>query len=155
MKKIRKNVFETNSSSTHSICIAKVQDYTIPTKLHLELGDFGWNEDTISTDYEKASYLYTAIVNYFPHHLDNFLQLLDAKGIEITKEELKDDSWNNGYVDHGGELSDFVKDVMTNEEKLLSYLFSGLSFILTGNDNSDSNIDINVSYDYDEYYKGN
>jgi hypothetical protein len=42
MKQIRKGVFETNSSSTHSICIAKDDGLTIPKSLHFDFGEFGW-----------------------------------------------------------------------------------------------------------------
>ena len=61
MQKIRKNVFETNSSSTHSICIAKDMELIIPTSIHFEFGEFGWEVDTLSSVYEKASYLYTGL----------------------------------------------------------------------------------------------
>ena len=38
---------------------------------------------------------------------------------------------------------------------LKRYLFSKDSFISTGNDNSDFGSEINVDYEYDEFYKGN
>lgn len=155
MKKVRKNVFETNSSSTHSICIAKNVEYDIPEKLYLELGDFGWEQNTLNSTSEKASYLYTGLVNYFPEKLNGVVDTLKSKGIEVTMEEEKENSWDNGYVDHGSDLDDFIKGVTESEDRLLSFLFSGLSFIHTGNDNSDHDVDVNVSYDHDEYYKGN
>jgi len=34
MKQIRKGVFETNSSSTHSICIAKDVELTLPSSIN-------------------------------------------------------------------------------------------------------------------------
>lgn len=155
MKKVRKNVFETNSSSTHSICIAKNVDYDIPKELHFEFGEFGWEHDTLNTTSEKASYLYTGVVNYFPEKLDGILEVLKSKGIEVTLQEKSGNYWESGYVDHGSEMDDFVEGVTESEDRLLSYLFSGLSFVHTGNDNSDHDVDVNVSYDHDEYYKGN
>ena len=46
---------------------------------------------------------------------------------------------------------------LLQNEKLMKFLFSDLSFILTGNDNDgEENIpSIKVSYAHDEYYKGN
>lgn len=45
-KQLRKSVFETNSSSTHSICINSTGDYMIPEKIHFENdGCFGWDWD--------------------------------------------------------------------------------------------------------------
>ena len=42
IKKIRQSVFETNSSSTHSICIATDTTIDFPKSLHFEFGEFGW-----------------------------------------------------------------------------------------------------------------
>jgi hypothetical protein len=52
-------------------------------------------------------------------------------------------------------MKDFTDALLADEELLKRYLFSTDSFILTGNDNEDDSIDINVDYDYDEFYKGN
>ena len=42
MINVRQSVFETNSSSMHSICIAKQNNYDIPSTLHFDFGEFGW-----------------------------------------------------------------------------------------------------------------
>ena len=46
-KQIRQGVFETNSSSTHSMCIHPGNKY-VPnmSKLKIETGEFGWEEET-------------------------------------------------------------------------------------------------------------
>jgi len=156
MKNTRQSVFETNSSSTHSICVAKGQLIDIPIKIEFNFGEFGWEEDTLSSLNEKASYLYTGIVNYFPEYLSKLTEILKSNGVkEIIYSEKKEGYWDNGYIDHGSELSNFLNTIMNSEDKLLSFLFSPLSFIRTGNDNDDSDISIIVSYEYDEYYKGN
>ena len=59
-----------------------------------------------------------------------------------------------GYIDHSYELDDFL-EICEDEDKLMKFLFSSESFIITGNDNDDYNVDINVNYPHDEYYKGN
>lgn len=42
-RQIRKSVFETNSSSTHAICITKKKDnYKLPDHIDFEFGKFGW-----------------------------------------------------------------------------------------------------------------
>ena len=65
MKTIRKCVFETNSSSTHSICLTTTDD-TLPSKFPSELrftiGEFGWEHAILDNAYDKASYLYTFIL---------------------------------------------------------------------------------------------
>ena len=70
MESVRKNVFETNSSSTHSItlcdkdrgyntCIDNGQDYA--GTLHVDLARYGWEWKWISTPYEKLQYILTQI----------------------------------------------------------------------------------------------
>jgi len=155
MKKIRKGVFETNSSSTHSICIAVDTELNIPKSIHFEFGEFGWEYDTLYSVSEKASYLYTAIVNYKEEDLERFIKILENKNIEVTKEERSGKYFDTGYIDHGYELNKFVNDLLADEDRLMNYLFSDLSFIITGNDNDDEDVSINISYPHIEYYKGN
>jgi hypothetical protein len=170
--KIRQGVFETNSSSTHSICIAKDAELSIPEALHFEFGEFGWECDTLKSLDEKASYLYTGLIaNDRKEDVEKIFELLKSKGIEVTAEEpifttksYTDDKgekheWtsgdNIGYVDHSDDMGSFLNAVCEDSEKLMRYLFSDLSFIITGNDNDDEDVNIDVSYAYDGYYKGN
>lgn len=163
MKKIRKGVFETNSSSTHSICIAKNVDLTIPKSIHFQTGDYGWENDTLSSIQEKASYLYTGLINnYMIDEFNYIVEVLKNKNIDVTYDEIvyKTDDWgtyyvNGGSIDHGYELKKFLVDISSSEDKILNFLFSPLSFIITGNDNDEVDTDINVNYEHDEYYKGN
>ena len=173
-RQIRQRVFETNSSSTHSICIARNPVLPEPPKsLEFKCGEFGWEVDKYNSIKEKANYLYTGL-----GYLEDLNQMQNC--IQFIKDTLKEygiediwfddfrigwSSWrdevsfyispNDGYIDHGGEIVDFVKDVCSDKNKLLSYLFSDQSFVLTGNDNDDLDVDIKVDYDHDEYYKGN
>lgn len=158
MKNIRQNVFETNSSSTHSICIAKNVELDIPKEIYFQFGEFGWEEDRLNSMSEKASYLYTAIkYNSFDGAMDKIIETLKRNGVEKIELEESDenDTWGGGYIDHGGQLCDFIDEILDDEEFLLNYLFSPLSFVLTGNDNSGTDVSINVKYDHDEFYKGN
>lgn len=174
MKKIRKSVFETNSSSTHSICIAKCdEELTIPKSLHFEFGEFGWQYSTLQSINEKASYLYTGFISEGRED-DAFLKIFEvlrSKGIEVTAEkpiyemyiytnhrgELVEVKLNqNGYIEDSGELNDFLNDICKDENKLMNYLFSDLSFIITGNDNhKEEAVDIDVDYPHYRYDKGN
>lgn len=171
MLQIRKGVFETNSSSTHSICIAKDVEVSIPRSIHFSFGEFGWERDTLSTPLEKASYLYTGLVaNDRMEDVNNIINTLTGMGIEVSKEEPEFEQRSyknsegelvtythsdNGYVDHSNELGGFLDAVCGDEKQLISYLFSHLSFIITGNDNDEYDVDIEVSYPHEEYYKGN
>lgn len=75
---IRRSVFETNSSSTHSISIVKEPtNIHFPATMEFNVGEFGW-EWKIYSDYRsKASYLYTAIL--CNTCLDSNTELIDGK----------------------------------------------------------------------------
>jgi len=164
-KKIRKFIFETNSSSTHSICIAKGQRLmlTIPESLHFEFGNFGWEADRLSTVHEKASYLYTAMVLHEKQaEFLDAVHFLRGLGISISYDLPFYDTTeglqvplNSGHIDHYYDLRFFVKDMCGDFKKIKRFLFSPLSYILTGNDNSDTDVDIKESYPHEVYYKGN
>ena len=155
MKNIRRYVFETNSSSTHSICITR--NDILDDKhgeIYFRLDEFGWDYSRLTNIYEKASYLYTALIyNEELGLLENVKKILDKNCIKYEFENPEDAGFY--FVDHGGNLCDFLNDVCNDEGKLMRYLFSSESFITTGNDNDDIDVDINVNYDHDEYYKGN
>lgn len=153
IQNIRHGVFETNSSSTHSICIPKKDssDLIIPSHVELCQGEFGWEWDTLSSHYDKLSYLFTGLKsNSRDDDIDKLVTILEAKGITVDQT-----SSYKGYVDHSGDLKEFLDAVMEDENKLLNFLFSPLAFINTGNDNYDESVDICVSYEHDSYYKGN
>lgn len=151
-RQIRRGTFETNSSSTHAICITK-GEYRHNSFSHIdfEIGEFGWENDEYDSLYNKASYLITAILSFDKdkayENLQKLKDILDSNNIEYTLPELKVDSWEyggktryyydiDGYIDHSGETKDFVNDVLSDSDKLFRYLF-GNSVIITGNDNSD------------------
>ena len=169
---IRQGVFETNSSSTHSICIAKDAKLTIPKSLHFDFGEFGWECDILKSPIEKASYLYTGLIaNNQKEDADKIIQFLKDKGINITAEKpiftnksytdsngklVKYTSGENiGYIDHSYDMTSFLNAICEDKNKLMNYLFSDLSFIITGSDNDNKDVDINVTYAHDEYHKGN
>ena len=149
---IRRGVFETNSSSTHSICIAKNDDVKFPQSLTFQLGEFGWGCNTLKSVFDKASYIYTAFIcTGRVEEFERIVKLLQSWGIRVEIFA------NSGYyyIDHFEELGEFLSAICADENKLKRYLFSDFSFIITGNDNDDMDVDIKVDYEHDEYYKGN
>jgi hypothetical protein len=147
MKVIRKSVFETNSSSTHSICISKKDVTDFPKVIHFGFGEYGWENNEV---WDTASYLYTAIIeNDMEEYFDKIKNILDKHNILYTFVSRNNSKYfNQGYIDHSYELSDFINDICNNEDKLLRYLF-GDSIIYTGNDNSNEQTDL--CYSADEY----
>lgn len=173
-------VFETNSSSTHSIAISK-KPVVIGKSIHFGIGEFGWENDCVDT----ADYLYTAILEQHESDelLDKLKEILDKYSIEYTFEEpnyrtSSDGTYkwlDYGYIDHSSETREFIFAVLDDEDLLMRCLF-GDSCVYTGNDNQDDdpsgcNIADATYYDwdkdamienpyhnpenYDYFYKGN
>ena len=174
-RQIRQSCFETNSSSTHAICIAPSSiQYNIPSSVEFGFGEFGWSFDKLSSRQERANYLYTCLAyvedwNKIKEYLNFIADTLHRNGVtDITFENFEISIYDEygtiysyirptdySYVDHGDDALDFVNAVCTNESLLLDYLFSDRSFILTGNDNSGDSVEINVDYPHTEFFKGN
>lgn len=160
---IRRGIFETNSSSTHSICITKRDEkLEFPYSIYFKFGKFNWEFDYYVDTEDKASYLYTAIFECYgqkgaSEKIQIIKDALDKKGIEYEFEEPKfyKYGFDFGYIDHGYENKEFVDAVLKSDDRLYRYLFSYNSYILTGNDNSMLNVDIKADYPHEEYYKGN
>lgn len=149
MKTIRHSMFETNSSSSHSISISKekVLPANIPKFIQFNLDDFGWEFDEAN----KANYLYTAAeLLYNKNQFEAFKNyvstvLLDI-GIDCSFEEPKykeyelDNNGNkdmylaNGNIDHVGKLTEFLSAIADDRSLLIRYLF-GDSYVYMGNDN--------------------
>ena len=153
-KQIRNSVFETNSSSTHSIAISK-KPVVIGNYVHFGIGEFGWENDCVNT----ADYLYTAILvqNESDALLKQLKNILDSYSIKYEFEEpeyIVSDEYKflrYGYIDHSEEIGEFIFTVLNDENMLMRYLF-GDSSVYTGNDNQDNNLsgcDIAKEYYYD------
>ena len=83
---IRKSVFETNSSSVHTITITKnPNNLKFPKKLIFDSGDYGWEHDCLTTPEEKASYLWEGIIYVFPDHENKNLTEYNKAIASITK----------------------------------------------------------------------
>lgn len=170
MINIRKNTFETNSSSTHSIVIVKDEkELDIPDKMTIHLEeDFGWDYRIFNSAEDKLEYLIFGIIDSADsiteaiENIEKLVQIVKKwvnkiyiKGIKL---ELYSDKFyisTEGYLDHGNYTKELLDNVLNNEELLKRFLFSPLSFIATGNDNEEGYPTINVDYEYDEFLKGN
>ena len=156
MRQIRNSVFETNSSSTHSIAISKAP-VVAGEYISFGIGEFGWENGVANT----ADYLYTAILYVYSSEvaeekIEHLKRILDKYDVSYQFEEPK--YWtadsghsylDNGYIDHGNELTKFLEAIFSNEDLLMRYLF-GNSTVYTGNDNQDDNPSgCNIA---DEYY---
>lgn len=169
---VRQGLFETNSSSTHAICIAKKElndNYKLPKSIEFGLGGFGWEIDEYRDIFSKASYLYTGYVEVMGSKIyreermkdENYrgYKECDVKASLIFKDKIKEllpdiecefeDVENTKtyyYIDHSEDgIGSFINYVLSSRENLIAYLVNDNSTIFTGNDNDD---DGNVG-DYD------
>lgn len=171
MRQERRCVFETNSSSTHSICIATNRNTELvrPAKLCFRCDYFGWGRGRLTDPEDKAAYLYASFLNLYSREraqevMAFIMETLDSVGVECEFETPEYRNYGgrefyvqNADVDHcgNGDHQRFVDNTTSNKGRLLRYLFSNESFVLTGNDNSDCDVNICVMYPHEEYYKGN
>lgn len=144
MKLIRKNIFETNSSSTHILVIYTKDKIQLPDKLRLDFGEFGWDYYVYTDTHSKASYIITLIYsmedNLKEECLKKFESIMNNNNIQYTlphegSQDIYRDDYGNGYVDHGDEAYEWVVYLLNNEDKLFDFLFSDKSYVSTGNDN--------------------
>lgn len=133
MKNIRRGVFETNSSSSHSISIANsdgILDTIMPDEngnIVLTVGEFGWDWERINDSLTKANYCAVDVQND-PDKLRMLRDvIMDHTGCSDVIFQIE------GYIDH--------KSIGNSSEAFVSYatlkncIFNPNSYIFTGNDN--------------------
>lgn len=149
MIKIRNSVFETNSSSVHAICISsKPINDTNGLSVTLHIGEFGWEHEWYQDIDSRASYIYTLACHVYGKDFYNcFKEMLEPYGINVWRDfdnfakfvNYGDNDYylNNGYVDHGGELQEFIDRCLDDPDVLIRFIFGEESFVMTTNDNCD------------------
>ena len=67
MRQVRNSVFETNSSSTHCICIVtdRKAELEYPEKVYFRCDDFGREPAELRSVEDKAAYLYSSILSLY------------------------------------------------------------------------------------------
>ena len=148
MKKVRVSVFETNSSSMHSLSIGsdkkmEVLDEEKKEEIVLGTGEYGWGPENLTTWLEKADYLAVDAINRedekekglllealslaFPNATFEFA-LLD----QDEDDEEDETKTYSGYLDH--ESVGTIWSELDTVEKVFKVLF-GNSIIVVDNDN--------------------
>lgn len=136
MKKlIRKGVFETNSSSSHSIALATedkefVLDTIYPNQdgiITINGDEYGWDWFKHNDSITKASYAAQQFMNN-----DYMLDVLKEVIMEQTgATDVVFEGLDSGYVDH-----DSYGIVSENKDELRNFIFNKNSWLFGGNDNS-------------------
>lgn len=169
---IRRGTFETNSSSTHALCIKKEIPKNLPKEIYFGLGCFGWEKEKSTDMTTKATYLHTAILDCYSddedkynNYKNNITNILREYGIESKWEEPKKSSngnydWYDYYIDHSYEMESLLEIIPDQPQLLIEWLCNDESWLVTDNDNSDMEyfdwaLDKFKGDDYYVYVKGN
>ena len=178
MVNIRRSLFETNSSSTHAMVVYNEAPHNYPAHVHFELNNFGWAFEYCPDLESKAAYLYTSAMALAEKDNDvreKLTAALALYGVTCSFDEPKythyhskyddKDYWylDNGGVDHCGEddHSRWVETMLNQPEELVKFLFNDESYVITGNDNTDTeeeewwNEHHHPNDNCTVYYKGN
>ena len=159
---IRQNIWETNSSSMHSLQInnTHVSNYSglridNDGYIHSEFGEFGWGYDEYYDPREKLSYALTMVAetekytseDEFYHTagfnaIENLIvDKLGCLGVIVDDADIYKTSWgvnHTGYIDHQscegyGSLQDFLNDYSITLEE---FIFSDGVGLIIDNDNN-------------------
>ena len=150
MKKIRNAVFETNSSSTHSISVSELNSDELMDNVMfmngddnvvVEPGEFGWEQEVYNDSATKASYMLTYVKNYCGDKEEEFESMLK----DVIKEQIGcddvifnesgDQYYKYGYIDHQSSGNNAYHFVFENKETLRQFIFNKESILETDNDN--------------------
>lgn len=157
---IRSGVFETNSSSIHSIAIRRgSRELGINTVLNsggaiaFNLGEFGWAAKKYTSVEKRASYLWTMACSDTKKDADQrekfireTLAELDIRCVfepvvrkvysDFGYECCEKEDGDYFYIDHSDSWDWFKEKIFSDKELLLDFLF-GDSNVVTYNDNDD------------------
>lgn len=169
MIKVRHDIFETNSSSSHSFVFRRylpedkkkyadniesiknlVNKKTKSIFIDGEKCEFGWGFDMLSTPCEKLEYCLVAYHDSTDKDkvvLDELRKVIDVKNIRWKKHKEDCYAYDHGYIDHQslGMLQGFIKKYNIS---LVDFIFDSRYVIFIDNDNSDEAI-LNLLPDHD------
>jgi hypothetical protein len=153
MKKIRNSVFETNSSSTHSISLSDIPlnndvMQTLPIDengvVTLRGGEYGWEQQTYDDAIDKANYALVYVMDWSGERSEEFQKILKDVIIgqtgcsDVVFEGVKR-SWSDnldfGYIDHQSVEDNDLHHLFEDSEKLRQFIFNPMSILETDNDN--------------------
>lgn len=114
MKKIRNNVFETNSSSTHALTVGRVlgEDY-VPYGNNLKIKWFD-EEETLTTLKDKVSYLVSHIASWYIYNAEDYEDLIEQVKENWDFKRIENYVWEKYgkkivFPKYNGDLEDMVE----------------------------------------------
>ena len=151
MKVTRHSVFETNSSSTHSISIddTGVLDDLLPVNedgiCYVLADEYGWEVEDYNDAATKASYCLVYAKTSGNDTCDCLINMLTeaikevtgAKEVRYIPKDGEDDYYKWGYIDHQSHIGDgdACGEAFESKENLKQFIFNRRSSLHTDNDN--------------------
>lgn len=146
MKNFRTGIFETNSSSSHSISIEPCTDGLYETLtpdddgvLELTGGEFGWEECSYYDAHTKANYAAVFSKDVAPLR-EMLVELLKehtgAREVKFNfSTDFNSDNWS--YIDHQSAYGEggAALEAFRNKQNLKDWIFNPKSELRTDNDN--------------------
>ncbi len=145
--KVRKGVFESASSSVHSVCIPEILednmlDFTslVPNdedEIRLTGGDFGWEIEEYTDANTKANYMAVYVSQNYPTSVINEVLLSTILSDVIQKQTgaKKIVLDVEGYIDHQSVEDQDYHWLFEEPETLRNFIFNRGALLLTDNDN--------------------
>ena len=143
MRLVRHSVFETNSSSCHSVSVGRSGVYESVTpdeNGHIALypHEFGWDETVYNSVDERLSYGFIYARDYNKSLMDQFKRVVFAH-TGATSIDIKpyDSSWGavGGSIDHQSGEDGKLDFACQTDDVLKSFLFDSSSYVQGDNDN--------------------
>jgi hypothetical protein len=144
---IRRSVFETNSSSSHSVSIPhtyELLDTIEPDEsgnIVLYGGEYGWGHEEYNDAASKANYMavWAKVYADSPEVRMSFLN--DVLKMHTGAKEVTygfGNSYNSdnfAYIDHQSSDSDYFVELFGDAKKMLNFIFNRKSILVISNDN--------------------
>ena len=144
-KQIRQEVFETNSSSSHSLTL-NTEDFVMDTSLVPQNGvvkiiradgEFGWEWFKENDAYTKALY---AIIDGCEDLVESAIRRQLGAELEVIKDYGNGSfGYYDGYIDHDSHGN--VRESVTTVDDMIHFIFNKNSWLFGGNDNSEPSFD--------------
>lgn len=172
---VRDAVFETNSSSSHSLTVASSdnlagtfpQDMLRAGRVSVRVGEFGWEWRRYFEPINKVRYLVTQVTDGEPPKLgdaDAVAEQLaaDNQYFRLLAEVVKTQSGcdlvvepSSGYIDHQSARGEkgVGMELFDSTDRLRHFIFSPESYVETGNDNTPPGWTINTDRGYQLAYQ--
>ena len=149
---IRCGVFETNSSSTHSVSIGEGDLNDFPEiggrrLLRIDFGEYDWEHEEFTTAQDRLSYAATYAHNYGGAEKERMLEEVIKENLKVLTIRFSESSecYEKGYIDHASH--DEAASIFETKDTLARFLFNKDSMFETSNDNSDEWLGVYDSWD--------